>query len=92
MIQPLAPQPTDTPDYANILRQGDLEDRLAEILQAAFDADNFTITTDNLGREYGLTVDDTSGGTIRATLYRDAYAVEPVEVAQVRLDYTVVQS
>ena len=84
---------TDTPDYAKILRQGDLEDVLTSILEATFGSSNVVTHEGEDGRDYSLVVDKTTDGQVRATLYRhDAEQWwDGAEVAQVRLDYTVKQ-
>lgn len=78
---------SNTPDLTPLLRQRDLDDRVAELLQKAFDTDN-TVITDFGDDGHFLIVDDTSGGFIKATLYRGGWA-SSTEVAQVRLDITV---
>lgn len=91
MIQPLAPQPTDTPDLSPLLRQRDLEDVLCGILEATFGSSNAVTHEGEDGRDYSLVVDKTTDGQVRATLYRHDGGIHwrEVEVAQVRLDYTV---
>lgn len=83
----------NTPDLAPLLRQGHLEDVLTSILEATFDSQSPVTHEGEDGKDYSLVVDKTSGGNIRATLYRhDAEQWwDGAEVAQVRLDYTVKQ-
>lgn len=91
LFQPAPPRPTDKPDLSPLLRQGDLEDLLLDILAATFDSNQSAIHEGEDGRDYSLVVDDTSGGIVKATLYRhdDGTYMRETEVAQVRLDYTV---
>lgn len=90
MIQPLAPHPTDTPDLAPLLRQGDLEDALLNLLEDTFRATNSHVTYLH-GDPYSLVVDKSMGGQVVATLYREPEDGASIEVAQVRLGYTVEQ-
>lgn len=89
LFQPAPPRPTDKPDLSPLLRQGDLEDLLLDILAATFDSNQSAIHEGEDGRDYSLVVDDTSGGIVKATLYRDNGWLKDTEVAQVRLGYTV---
>lgn len=90
MIGPAAPAPTDKPDLAPLIRQGNLEDVLCDILAATFDSQNTVTHEGEDGKDYSLVVDKTGRGPIEITLYRhDHLHWDGAEVAQVRLDYIV---
>lgn len=89
LFRPAPPRPTDKPDLTPLLRQGDLEDILCDILAATFDSNQSVTHEAEDGRDYSLVVDKATDGTVKATLYRDNGWLKDTEVAEVRLDYTV---